>query len=199
MRKKEKSFFEALLILIPLLLLVLTVFNTVEPRLEYGEPLDFYGTSREVSLTEMVEVASKFNMSVYLPSELPNNLKHTTIYLKDSPFVAIIVFSAESNKDYKTAELTIQISPSSSPPTYNQLISQAENNEYETVLEIKGNPVLINEKAYSGGEEKFKEKYGDYILLVLAWIDGMRYTICCPTLMTDEAIQLVEDMYLLTS
>ena len=95
------------------------------------EPMDFYATSREVSLGELVDFADKYDISLYLPSELPNNLKLTAIYLKDGPFVAILVYSAEGNKDYKTAELTIEIIPTSDTPTLNELESRAESSPFE--------------------------------------------------------------------
>ena len=139
----------------------------------------------------------QYNLLIYLPSELPNNLELITIYLKDSPFIAITVYSAENNNDYKTAELTIQITPSSLSPTYNELVSQTENSEYETALQVNGWPVLINEKAYAGADSETRDKYGEFILLVTVWIDGMGYMINCRTLITTEAVELVGYMYLL--
>ena len=132
-----------------------------------------------------------------MPPELPNNLELTIIYLKDNPFIGIAVYSAEGNKDYKTAELTIQITPSASSPTYNELMSQVENSTSETALEINNWPVLINERAYAGGDVETREKYGDYILLVTAWIDDMRYMISCRTMITTKAMEMITSMQLL--
>ena len=64
----------------------------------------------------------------------------------------MVVYSAEANKDYKTAELTIQISPATSIPTCNELLSNINNPEFEKVFEINGWPVLVNERASSGSE-----------------------------------------------
>ena len=117
-----------------------------------------------------------------------------------SPFLAIVVYSAEGNKDYKTAELGIQIKPvpPDSTPTYLQLESQVENSEFEYALEINGWPVKVNEKADSGGDSEFRDKYGENTLLVRVWIEGNEYTICAPTLKTDDAVQLVACMSLIT-
>jgi hypothetical protein len=196
MRKNAKNLTGAFIILLTVLVLAYSLSNTMEP--EYGRVQDFYGTSREVSLNEMVDVAETYNKLLYLPTELPNNLMLITIYLKDSPFIAIIVYSAEGNKDYKTAELTIQISLSDSPPTYNDLVSQAEDSEYETALEINNWSVLVNERANTGGNTETIEKYGEHILIVFAWIDGMRYIINCRNLMKTDAVSMVEGMCLLT-
>jgi len=195
--RRQKSFLEALVILVAFFIVVSWALNSAYPNVVH-KPSDFYGTSKEVSLNEMVEVASKFNISLYLPSELPNNLELTAIYLKDGPFIAMVVYSAEDNKDYKTAEFVIQIVPSESSPTYNSLKSEADKSEYKTALEINGWPVLVDEKADSGGEAEFREKYGDYILLSKVWINGMRYNLIAPTLNTNDAIQVVERMNLLT-
>lgn len=166
----------------------------------YSIPADFYGTSKEVSLNEMIEFAIIYNISIYLPFTLPSNLSLTAIYLKESPFIAIVVYSAEDNKDYKTAELTIQLASIHSGfiPTYDQLISQVEDSEFESALEINGWPVKVNEKANSGGDPEFREKYGDYTLLVWVWIEEVGYTINAPTLETEDVVQLVGSMKLIT-
>ncbi|MFX0199407.1 MAG: hypothetical protein ACFFCW_25070 [Candidatus Hodarchaeota archaeon] len=181
--------------------IVLLALLAVTTWLDYnssniGEgPADFYGTSREVSLSELVQVADKMDvMPLYLPSALPSGFKLTAIYLKDGPFIAIVVYSAEGNKDYKTAELTIEFTPTSTPPTYEQLRAWAEESEDEMALEINGWPVRVLEKAATGGDKEHWEKYGAYQLLVFAWIEGINYTISPMTLTSDEAIQLVRSM-----
>ena len=175
-------------------MLATSLLNTTKPY--HGEPADFYGTSRDVSLSEMVDVAKQFNLSIFMPSELPNNLELAIVYLKDSPFIAIAVYSSEGNKDYKTSELTIQITPSTSPPTYDELIFQVKNSESETALKINNWSVLVNEKADAGGDIETREKYGDYILLTTVWINEMRYMISCRTLITTKAIEMIRSMQL---
>ena len=80
MKKNHKSFLRACVFLVALLVLASSLLNTTEPEL--GEPADFYGTSKEVSLNEMVDVADQSNLLIYMPLELPNNLEFTIIYLK---------------------------------------------------------------------------------------------------------------------
>lgn len=199
MRKKSKFFITAISITI-----LLSIFVSWSLYMEnngiYSIPADFYGTSKEVSLDEMTEFAIINNISIYLPFTLPSNLSLTAIYLKESPFIAIVVYSAEDNKDYKTAELTIQLAslPPEFIPTYDQLLSQVEDSEFESALEINGWPVKVNEKANSGGDPEFREKYGDYTLLVWVWIEEVGYTICAPTLETEDVVQLVGSMKLIT-
>ena len=198
MRKKSKSFARASVILVTLFIFALWALNTTEPDSTHT-PLDFYGTSREVSLNEMVKIANELDMSIYLPSDLPKNFELTAIYLKESPFIAIIVYSAENNKDYKTAELVIQISPSEVSPTYNDLSSEANKSQYKAVEEINGWAVILDERANAGGNEEFKAKYGDWTLLARTWIKGMRYNLVAPTLSTEDVTQLVVCMNLVTS
>ena len=199
MRKRDRSFIMALTILIALFTLASWGINTTNLQVIH-EPADFYGTSREVSLNEMIDIATKSGISIYLPSELPNNLELTAIYLRDNSFLAIVVYSAEGNKDYKTAELGIQISPSlpEFTPTYEELVSEVETSEYKTALEINNWPVLVNERADWGGNRESREKYGDFTLLVRVWIGWMEYNIGAPTLNVDAAVELVWSMDLLT-
>ncbi len=201
MRRRDKSLMRAFLFLVVLFIgaTSLLFINMKESDIIH-EPVDFYGNSKEVSLKYMVEVADNYDYPIYLPSELPNNFKLTAIYLKESPFIAIVVYSAEGNKDYKTAEFVIQISPSPSEfsPTFNELKAQAETSEYMRALEINSWSVRVNEKASSGADEAFRRKYGDYILLVEVWIDEMVYSLTAPTLKTENVEQVVRRMSLST-
>ncbi len=198
MRRAVKSIIVAL---VTLSSFILIMFSTLGPQLVIssgGVPADFYGTSRDISLNETIIVAKQYNLSIYLPSELPNNFECTAIYLKDGPFIAIVVYSAEGNIDYKTAELVIQITPMSSPPKYNELESIAAGMFFTTAVEINSWPVLVNEKAFTGGEMETRKKWGNFFLLLTAYIEGMRYMITCPTLTTNEALLMVEKLHLVT-
>ena len=199
MRRRARRtipFGAALVIVIALLALY-----SAEP--DINGVVDFYAIAREASLSELVQVADKTGNSLYLPSALPPGFILTAIYLhEDEPlkegetlfFIAIVVYSAEGNKDYKTAELSIQIAPSLLPPTYEQMQAWAEKSKYVTVLKINDWPVRVNERASTGGDEERRAKYGDYQLLVRVWIKAIEYTISPMTLTPDEAIQLVRSM-----
>lgn len=159
-----------------------------------SSPPDFYGTSKVVNLNEFKDFLTKNEIKVYLPSELPKTYEMTAIYLKESPFIAIVVYSGENNKDYKTAELTIQISGAVSIPTYNELLSNVNNPEFEKVYEINGWPVFINERASSGSDSSFIAKFGEYTTITLVWIEMNQYLINSPTLYTNEILILTENM-----
>ena len=198
MNKKQKNMIIALVMIIGVFSIASWSLSSISSGI-ISEPADFYGTSKEVSFEEMIEVADNKNLSITLPSELPKNLELTVIYLKEDPFIAIVVYSAKGNKDYITAELTIQIA-STDPiwvPTYNQLQSEAEESQDKTAMEINTWPVMIYENANIGGDTEKREIYGDFTLLVNLWIDEVNYLYCAPTLTINEAIIIVGSMTLL--
>ena len=197
MRKNTKSFAISFVSLLIILVFTSTVLNISNNNSIIYGPADFYGTSKEVNINEFTTYLNKNNITVYLPSDLLDKFEMTAIYLKESPFIAILVYSAESNKDYKTAELTIQISPAASTATYHELSANIQNPEFEKAFEINGWPVLVNERASSGGDSSFIAKYGDFTLLTMIWIEGNVYFINSPTLITAEVIILVENMRIL--
>lgn len=161
------------------------------------EPVDFYSAGcREVSLDELVKVVSEAGRTIYLPSKPPRGLKLTTIYFKDGPFIAILVYSAEGNKDYKTAELAIEISPSGLPPSSLEQLKSISP-DYDYVLEINRWLVRIKKDAYIGSEE-LRRKYGkDRAPLAEAWIEGFNYLIGSPILTAEELLQLIQTMELM--
>ncbi len=200
MDTKQKNLMIALIMTLGFCIVASLSINSSTLRIN-AEPPDFYQTSKEVSLEEMIEIANKNDLLIYLPSELPGNLKITAIFLKESPFIAIVVFSAESNKDYITAELTIEIAPVNPKwvPSYNELQSEAEMNQDKTALEINTWPVMIHENADIGGHFERRAKFGDYTLLVNLWIYNIGYIFCAPTLKFNEAVVTIESMFLLNT
>ena len=198
MNKKQKNVIIVVIMTIGALSIASWTLSLISPGI-FSEPADFYGTSKEVSLEEMIEVADKKNLTLSLPSELPKNLELTAIYLSESSFIAIVVYSSKGNKDYITAELTIQITHPNSIwiPTYNQLQYEAELSQDKTAMEINAWPVMIYENADIGGESETREIYGDFTLLVNLWVNEIGYLYCAPTLTVNEAILIVGSMTLL--
>ena len=146
MIKDKKNKIIPLILAIGVLIVVSWSISSISPTI-ISRPADFYGTSIEVSLDEMIEIADNNSLIISLPSDLPNNLVLTAIYLKESPFIAIVVYSAKNNKDYITAELTIELAPVNSTqiPTYAELLSEAEESQDKTAMEINTWPVMIQE------------------------------------------------------
>ena len=180
--------------IIALLGIVPSFFAAFPMKSSSGGGPDFYVISREVSLNEMIEKGNEYNLSIYLPAEIPDNLELTAIYLRNWSFLAIVVYSAEGNKDYKTAEFVIQITPTSDTPTYEEISAEAGNSADVLALEINGWPTIIYERASSGGNIETRDKWGNWLLLVRLWIEGIRYNLVAPTLCTDDVIEVIENM-----
>ena len=195
MNKNQKNMITALIMTLGVLIIASWFINSTSPGM-VSEPANFYGTSKEVSLDEMKEVADKSNFSLFLPFNLPKNLVLTAIYLKESPFIAIVVYSANNNKDYITAEFTIEIAPVNPKwiPTFDELQSEAEQSPDKTALKINTWSVMIYENADIGGNSEKRELYGDFTLLVNLWIDDIGYLYCAPTLTVNDAISIVGSM-----
>ncbi|TFG23954.1 MAG: hypothetical protein EU533_02630 [Promethearchaeota archaeon] len=193
MRKQHKSFLINIIILLALGTFLSTLLNS-SGNTNFSSPPDFYATSQEVDLNEFSDFLEENEYTVYLPKSWPNDYKLTAIYLKKDPFIAIVVYSAELNKDYKTAELTYQISIVTSTPTHEELSQDIQDPSIETVYEINGWPMLLNEEASSGGESSFVDKYGEFTVLTMLWIESCQYMINSPNLTPEEVITLVENM-----
>ncbi len=176
-----------------LIILSLAIPQNRDPIVHF--PPDFTYTSVQISLDELLDEVNNQNFSLYLPSELPKDLELTNIYLKANPFIAIIVYSAEGNKDYKTAEFGIEIVRLGKDytPTYEELYSQFDKTEDVTVLKINNWSAIVRENVHIGTQE-----YGYYTSIVEAYIEGNRYTFAGPNLSSDDLISIVESMRLLT-
>lgn len=193
--KKKLSIVTAFLCFVLLYSLYAIIVNL--GKLNAGEvimtPAEPPFTKEEVSLEKLINNAKKNNVSIYLPTELPNNYELSAIYLREDNFIAILVYSAEGIKDFKTAELVIEIKPTSDTPTTEELASQGLN-EHEQVLEINGWPVYINSKAFGDSSERTREKYGLYTILADIWIVNSMHSINAPALGTDDVIKIINKM-----
>ncbi len=192
MKKNSKNLLNSFILLLVAFFLASFLINSNNNYV--SQPPDFYYTSQQVTFDEFTEYIKNNEIVVNLPSLLPEGYKLTAIYLKKSPFIAIVVYSTDSNKDYKTAELTIQISYATQIPTCDELVSNIQNGEFEKVYEINNWPVLVNEKASSGSEASFIAKYGEYTVLTIVWIEEIQYVINSPNLTTTNIITLVQEM-----
>ena len=151
---------------------VLTKESPREPP--YYREYDFTRIAEEVSLQELIEYMAEHGATLYLPTQLPDGLEITAVYLKRGPFVAVIVWDSHGNKDPATAELVMQVSPGE-PPSLERLKElYYRKNEY--VLEINGWPVAIKMDV-PVMNLRSREKRGETAPVIYVWIDGIRYSI----------------------
>lgn len=148
----------------------------------------------EASMQEMLEAARIRNISIYLPSNLPNSLTLTTVYIQESPFHVIIPFSSDGNKNYDTAEIYLGISKSE-PPTYSEMQTWAEDNENASAVLLGSWMIYMNEYAYIGNEER-REKYGNYHFTAAAYKENIKYVFLLPTLTMEEYLAMMQTMTL---
>ena len=168
---------------------------------EVREPLvpEFIEIAEEVSLQELVDFMAAGGKKLYLPTELPEGLELTAIYMKDGPFVAVLVYDREGVKDPALAELVIQVAPG--PEYYGMSVDEYVRGYEEIfpegrieVLEINGWPVFIDKEAPVYRPRKIA-KFGNTILTATVWIDGIEYTIGLPKTYTVEQLKaLIQSM-----
>lgn len=197
-RRKVLSIIVALFCIISLYVGYMTVSYLNRNQGFVAKPAEPPFTKKEVSLDDLLKLANEKNLSIHLPTSLPNNYSRSAIYLREEGFLAIVLYSAEGDKDYITAELGIQLTYEKDPPTIEELSSKEsrgrELDENESVVEINGWPVFLDTKAYGDPSEKFREKYGTYIVLAYVWIDKIKYTISSPTINGGQTIDLIKSM-----
>jgi hypothetical protein len=100
---------------------IVYAWNTHNSNKVYGiMPIYNENSAKNTPLNEFVGFMEKNDFSLYLPSVLPNDLKLTFIYLQESPFIGMVVYSAEGDKDYRTAELVFEIAPAQLVPTLDE-------------------------------------------------------------------------------
>lgn len=158
----------------------------------HSTPPDFLRSgAREVSLQELIDIMAGDGATPDLPFQLPNDLELTAIYLKDSPFIGVVVYDSQGNKDPATAEIVIQIT-ASEPPSQREL-EEHYSGEFKHFLKINGWYVAINERARVTRPEK-RAKYGDWTLVANVWIDGINYAIGAPTLTVEQLNALIQSM-----
>ena len=169
----------------------------LRPAVHHSIP-DFYAVSREVSLDELLEAAEERNLTLYLPSSLPEGFELTAVYLGEHEhLLAVLVYSAEGDEDYRTAELCVEVSEYAGgykPPTLEELKASTNLGPGDRVLEVNGWPVVAYAKAYGPDSPEFVRKYGRYTHLVVVYTEECRYMISSPVLTLEELLQLVRSM-----
>ncbi len=171
------------------------------PPPDFHPIADFTRVAERVSLQELINYMAEHGMTLYLPTQLPNGLKLTAVWLKDGPFVAMIVYDRHAETDPYLAELVIELYPT--PLTayggrseLEKHLKEVYGDEYGKrikTLEVNGWFVVIDEKAPCGAPRTV-EKFGPYVLYVRVWIEEVEYRIVAHTLTVEEVVQLIQNM-----
>ncbi|MDJ0270981.1 MAG: hypothetical protein QXM50_00020 [Candidatus Caldarchaeum sp.] len=135
----------------------------------------FMSQAKEVSLDEFIQVMKSHGYEVVLPARLPKNLTLSAIYYKCCPLVAMVLYSAKGEKDYRYSELAIEISPNPFPLS-EEYLQQSNNtavNEY--VIKVGNGYARIIPKAPFGDEER-NRIFGPQPMAIY-WDGGLEYLI----------------------
>ncbi len=142
-----------------------------EPPLYEG----FMLQAKEVSLDEFINTMKSHGIEVVLPTRLPKNLVISTIYYKCCPLVAMVVYSARGEKDYRYAELVIEIAPNPFPLSEEHLQQLNNTAVDEYVIKVGKGYARIIPKAPFGDEER-NRLFGPQPMAIY-WDGGLEYII----------------------
>jgi|GEM_PF-1889835 len=159
------------------------VSENVLDNIPMSKPPDITIVGEEISLQELVEIMEKWdNVTIYLPTQLPDGMELTTIWFKYGVYpIAVVVYDSHGERNPYQAEFGIQIVPTG-PPDLSLLRELCE--EYgDKLIQVNGWWVIIHEKVPSS-----------YQTVVDVWIDGVWYAIGARTLTVEEVIAIIQSM-----
>jgi hypothetical protein len=69
----------------------------------------FMSQAREVSLEELKDIMKSYGFDLLVPHYIPDGIKLSAVYYKCCPLVVIIAYSDRGVKDYRFANIAIEI------------------------------------------------------------------------------------------
>ncbi|MBS7631784.1 hypothetical protein KEJ47_09520 [Candidatus Bathyarchaeota archaeon] len=144
-----------------------------------------------ISFDEAKTNLNKIGFNLYLPSNLPDNLTPTVAWTTSTQRASyVFVFSKSGSRNLETAELIMELIPSSSLIFYRE-------KETDILTEINGWEVFMCEDAYVGFKE-YATKYGtQYAKLICVRIGSLNYLFRAePSITMNELIDVVKSMKL---
>ncbi len=151
------------------------------------DPVPFVYVADEITLEELVRIAKKWdNVTIYLPTQLPDGMKLTAVWFKYGVYpIAIVVYDSHGEKDPRYSEISIQIVIGY--PDFRTLYNESK------LTEVNGWPAMIREKVPLR-DPKAIARLGNYIAVVDVWIDGSWYSIAAAGLTVEEVMVIVQSM-----
>lgn len=146
--------------------------------------------AREVSLDEMRDIMKSHGYDVLIPHYIPDGIKLSAVYYKCCPLVVIITYSDRGVKDYRFANITIEIAPFHPILTPSEEYLQRLNNPpKEYVVRTRDFVAVISPEAEYGDPE-LRKLFGPSPMAVV-WHSGLQYITGIKRPLT------VEDLHLL--
>jgi len=154
----------------------------------------FMSKAKEVSLTELRDIMKSKGYELLVPRWLPEGIKLSTIYYKCCPLVVIMVYSDRGTKDYRYANITIEIAPFDPRYAPSEEYLQGRNNPpKEYVVKIRDLVAIVIPESMPGDPEQ-QRLFGSYPLAV-GWRNGLEYIIAVKRPLTvDDLISLLNSL-----
>ncbi len=156
--------------------------------------------NNEISASQLGSAYSAHGLSLELPSQLPRGLSLSSVHVPDvnSPYgYAMLTYSANGVKDFRYAEVDIELIPGSAPSASElNVMANAEQGIQFQQLAINGIPVLLNPQAQIGDPELQKQFGPD--TYALFWAGGVYYQIrAYHPLTADDVLGMIATLQLL--
>lgn len=137
-------------------------------------PVPLYKAAEKITLSELINISKTHNITLYLPTKMPGNIKLVAIYYK--PPVVLLSYSDREAPDYRYDNVTIEISIwPSAVPSFGELNLSVKNVTDSRVFSINGARGVLVEHA-PWGDPELQKLYGPSPFAFF-WIEGHYYII----------------------
>jgi hypothetical protein len=150
----------------------------------------FMSQAREVSLEELKDIMKSHGFDLLVPHYIPDGIKLSAVYYKCCPLVVIIVYSDRGVKDYRFANIAIEIIPFD--PVFapsEEYLQRLNNPPKQYVVRIRDFVAVITPEAEYGDPE-LRKLFGPSPMAVV-WHNGLQYIIGVNRPLTVEDLHLI--------
>jgi hypothetical protein len=150
----------------------------------------FMSQAREVSLEELKDIMKSYGFDLLVPHYIPDGIKLSAVYYKCCPLVVIIAYSDRGVKDYRFANIAIEIIPFD--PVFapsEEYLQRLNNPPKQYVVRIRDFVAVITPEAEYGDPE-LRKLFGPSPMAVV-WHNGLQYIIGVNRPLTVEDLHLI--------
>lgn len=153
-------------------------------------------SSSEISVSQLSAAYSAHNLTLRLPSQLPNGFSLTSVHVPDVNSLygyAMVTYSSTGIKDFRYAEIVFEIRPGAQPSP-NDLSTIINNTRGSfQLLTINRIPVLLNPQQ-GMGDPALQEQFGSS-LYAQFWDGGIWYQVrAYHPLTADDILRLISSL-----
>jgi hypothetical protein len=127
----------------------------------------FMSQAREVSLEELKEIMKSYGFDLLVPHYISDGIKLSAVYYKCCPLVVIIAYSDRDVKDYRFANIAIEIIPFD--PVFapsEEYLQRLNNPPKQYVVRIRDFVAVITPETEHGNPE-LRKLFGPYPMAVV--------------------------------